>query len=134
MELTSGNNNRVVSLSVGGLDVSFQSESNLRIRRAISLSIPLFLLFPLSSLSKQNQTYSQLNTGLPFTITVDLHNLDLVLAIAGFLEVNLAGAHICVVYREGVSIKKKEKIGNFAGLVGFLTSGAIIYTCIGDCQ
>lgn len=121
MELTSGNNNRVVSLSVGGLDVSFQSESNLRIRRAISLSIPLFLLSPLSSLSKQNQkTYSQLNAGLPFTITVDLHNLDLVLAIAGFLEVNLAGAHICVVYREGVSIKKKEKTGTLLGWFGFI--------------
>jgi hypothetical protein len=57
---------------------------------------------------------------LPFTITVDLHNLDLVLAIAGFLEVNLAGAHICVLYREGVSIKKKEKTGTLLGWVDFI--------------
>jgi hypothetical protein len=79
-------------------------------------------LFPLSS--SKTTTYGQLNAGLPFTITVDLHNLDLVLAIAGFLEVNLAGAHICVVYREEVLIKKKEKFG-ICWVGCFFTSGAI---------
>jgi hypothetical protein len=86
-------------------------------------------LFPLSfSLSKQNKkTYSQLNTGLPFTITVYLHNLDLVLSIAGFLEVNLAGAHICVVYKEVVSIKKKEKIETLLGWLAFDFWGHNLY-------